>query len=557
MRTEDLNATWAGSLIDRLHGHGVVDFCVAPGSRSAPLALAAARRTEAACGLRVHTHFDERGLAFYALGLIRASQRPVAVITTSGTAVPNLHPAVAEARQSRLPLVVISADRPPELHDCGANQAMPQEGLFAPLVRATLALPTPETALCGRWLNRRLDATLTAATDPGGSGPIHINMPLREPLYGGAEQPAAPPPLPPGHQGQVAAPPLKEADPPQLFVAGELRSDEAEAVLETAAAGNIPVLADPGSQLRLRAHPCVVGGAELLLATAAGREALGHARQVVQFGGRLTGRRLPAWLADHAPQRWLVTRGDEDLDPDWHATTVQADIAAACRTLRPDAPQPPLPGLAEARARVAEACRTALANAPFAEPAAAERISQVLPPGMALFPGNSLPIRVFDLFAAPAHGNPCVTQRGVSGIDGLIATAAGFAHHHRDGVTLVVGDLSALHDLNSLALLGEARHTCVVVVLNNDGGGIFDLLPAREETGEAHRRLFRMPHGYGFARAAEQFRLPYWHCGDGDSLQAAHREARSRPGGSVIEVVCPPGAGSGQIAALFRALEAL
>jgi len=557
VRTEDLNATWAGSLLDRLHAHGVRDCCIAPGSRSAPLALAAARRADGGGDLTVHTHFDERGLAFYALGLVRASRRPVAVITTSGTAVPNLHPAVAEARQSRLPLVVITADRPPELHHCGANQALPQEGLFAPLVRTTLALPAPETGLCGAWLNRRLDATLATATAAGANGPVHLNVPLREPLYGGTEHPAPPPPRPPTPPPRSAVPALGAAQPPQLFIAGELRDDEAQAVLETAAAANIPVLADVGSQLRLHAHPCIVGAAELLLATRGGDQALAQARQVVQFGGRLTGRRLPAWLARHAPRRWLISAGDEDMDPDWQATTVQADIAAACRALQPTAAQPPLPGLAEAREQVAAACRTALAAAPFAEPAAAERISRGLPPGMALFPGNSLPIRVFDLFAAPAHGNPCVTQRGVSGIDGLIATAAGFAHHHRDGVTLVIGDLSALHDLNSLALLGAARHTCVVVVFNNDGGGIFDLLPARDEGGDAHRRLFRMPHGLGFANAAEQFHLPYWCCSDGDQLETAYLQACRQPGGSLIEVACPPGGGSEQMAGLFRTLQAL
>ncbi|ABM61903.1 2-succinyl-5-enolpyruvyl-6-hydroxy-3-cyclohexene-1-carboxylic-acid synthase [Halorhodospira halophila] len=557
MRTEDLNATWAGSLLDRLRGHGVHDVCIAPGSRSAPLALAAARRADRGDDLTLHTHFDERGLAFYALGLIRASRRPVAVITTSGTAAPNLHPAVAEARQSSLPLVVITADRPPELHHCGANQAMPQEDLFAPLVRAALALPPPEATLCGHWLNRRLDATLAEATGAGATGPIHLNVPLREPLYGGTEHPPVAPPLPPRRAPRAAAPPLGPAEPPQLFVAGGLNPEEAEAVLETAAAGNIPILADPSSQLRLRAHPCILGGAEHLLATAAGRAALGQARQVVQFGGRLTGRRLPAWLTEHAPQRWLITGDDHDLDPDWQATTVQADIATAARALRPAAPQPPLPGLTEALTRVAETRSAALANEPFAEPAATERLSRTLPPGMALFAGNSLPIRAVDLFAVAKHGNPCVTQRGVSGIDGLIATAAGFAHHHPDGVTLVIGDLSALHDLNSLALLDQARHTCVVVVLNNDGGGIFDLLPARSEGDDAHRRLFRMPHGYGFSQAAAQFRLPYWQCTDGDSLEAAHREACTRPGGSVIEVACPPGAGSEQMANLFRTLEAL
>ena len=558
MRTDDLNATWAGIILDRLRAHGVTDLCIAPGSRSAPLALAAARRSDGKYPCVIHTHFDERGLAFYALGLIRAIRRPVAVITTSGTAVSNLHPAVAEASQSHLPLVLITADRPPELHHCGANQTMPQQHLFDSLLRAGLALPPPEPKLCGDWLHRHLDTTLAKILSPGRTaGPVHFNVPLREPLYGGREQARKALPLPDVRAQRPAAALPGPIATPLLFVAGQLSTEEAASVLITAEAGNIPILADIGSQLRLRTHPCILGAAELLLASPSARQALEQARQVIQFGGQLTGRRLPAWLNDHAPERYIISPFDQDLDPYRQATTLQADVATTCRALQTGRPQECLPGLAKARDQVAAVCRSLLTDSPFAEPAAAERISRILPPEMALFVGNSLPIRVFDSFALPGHGNPCLTQRGVSGIDGLIATAAGFNSHHRDGLTLVIGDLSALHDLNSLALLSQARHCCIVVVFNNDGGGIFDTVASRGVCAETHRDLFQMPHGYDFRATARQFRLPYWLCNDGDSLEAAHRAARCHSGGSLIEVTCPAGTASALIKTLGSRLEVL
>ncbi|MFW6379944.1 MAG: 2-succinyl-5-enolpyruvyl-6-hydroxy-3-cyclohexene-1-carboxylic-acid synthase [Halorhodospira sp.] len=544
------NATWAGALLDRLYEHGVRDLCLAPGSRSAPLALAAARRADSSGVMTVHTHYDERGLGFFALGLIRATGRPVAVITTSGTAVPNLHPAMAEAWQSCLPLIAVTADRPPELHDCGANQAIPQEGVFSPHVRTSLNLPAPEAGLSTAWLAGRLDSALAAATAHTDPSPIHLNVPFREPLYGGCEETADNVPALPRYAGPPAPVTLPAPTPPLLLVAGQLAEDEAEAALAAAEKTGIPILADLGSQLRLRQHPCVIDSPELLLATPTGRAACAKARQVIQLGGRLTGKRLPAWLAAHAPRRWLVSRHRAYLDPDWQATAVQTDIPSLCQSL-PRTRQAPLPGLAEAVARVRER-RRALVPEGFAEPAAAARLSRLLPTGMTLFAGNSLPVRALDLFAETGSGNRCLTQRGASGIDGLIATAAGHAVRHP--TTLMIGDLSALHDLNSLALFAAAPQPCIAVVLNNDGGGIFDLLPAHHE-GEAHRRLFRMPHGLDFAEAAAQFGLPYWRCEDVDGLEAAYTEALAHGGGSVIEAVCPPGRGSAQITALLRALE--
>ncbi|MCG5530858.1 2-succinyl-5-enolpyruvyl-6-hydroxy-3-cyclohexene-1-carboxylic-acid synthase [Halorhodospira halochloris] len=571
----DLNAAWADSIVNRLLAHDVRDVCIAPGSRSAPLALAAGRMSKAEPRLRIHTHFDERGLAFYALGLSRQTGRPCAVITTSGTAVPNLYPALTEARHSYLPLIALTADRPPELLNCGANQAIDQVELFAPQARASLNLPPPDDRLGPLWLARRIDSALERARDPADGGPVHINVQFREPLYGGGEaidehawqqqlpSPAPRPAAAPHHDPQV------EIRPPLLFVAGSLDDEQAQAVLNCAERASIPILADISSQLRLLEHPCVIGGSELLLATTCGREALNAAHQIWQFGGRLTGKRIAQWLTYTNAEHYLVSPRNDYLDPAWRAKPIQADIVSFCASIEPPE-QPPIANLDKAIGQVRGITLPRLSKAEkvpsegstgedqesgFDELVASHIIATELPKKMALFPGNSLAIRLFDLLATPRHGNTCITQRGASGIDGLIATAAGHAARHPAGVTLVIGDLSALHDLNSLALAAAAEHPLAIVVLNNDGGGIFDMLPARGQ-GESHKQLFRMPHGFSFEHAAAQFRLPYHLCADANRLRQAYRKACQTPGATVIEVACPPQQGCDRLGELMRSLEA-
>lgn len=572
----DLNSAWADALIERLRAHGVSELCIAPGSRSAPLALAAGRLAAADPQLRLHTHFDERALAFYALGLCRQSGRACAVITTSGTAVANLHPALTEARHSYLPLIALTADRPPELLGCGANQAIEQSGIFTPQARASLNLPPPDSRLGPLWLARHIDATLAHALDAVERGPAHINAQFREPLYGGGEAideqlwrrplPSSPGTryAPRSSQATPSASAL-ELTPPLLFLAGALDDHQAQAVLECATRAGIPILADISSQLRLLKHPCVYGAGELLLATTCGRESLNQVNQVWQFGARLTGKRTAQWLAYLDAEHYLISPSNDYLDPNWRATPIQSDIAEFCAALQPPA-QEPLANLEQAAAQVRKITHPYLgpahrnAGAGNTSPAldelnACHIIATELPAQMALFPGNSLAIRLFDLLATPRYGNPCITQRGASGIDGLIATAAGHGVDQPAGVTLVLGDLATLHDLNSLALAAATEHPLVIVVLNNDGGGIFDMLPARGQ-GESHQQLFRMPHGYTFEHAAAQFHLPYRLCQDSDTLRSAYRTACQYHGATLIEIDCPAQTGSDRLSELLRDLEA-
>ena len=308
-RHPNLNSLWSALLLEELWRLGVEHICIAPGSRSAPLTLAAAVHPS----LQQHVHFDERGLAFYALGLAKSSGKPVAVITTSGTAVPNLYPAIVEARQSGVPLVIITADRPPELIDCGANQAIEQQDIFSGYPGATIRLPTPSLDIPANWLLTSIDQAYARSCRQG--LPLHINCMFREPLYPGKKdedyslylaettrwiESGSP------HteyelqgDGSLNASPVSWAEfmsGKGLVVVGRLRtSDDINAVLALAQRLSWPVLADIQSQLH--GHPAVIPHSDLFLASRSGRALMCQADRVFQVGGHLISKRLDHFLA--------------------------------------------------------------------------------------------------------------------------------------------------------------------------------------------------------------------------------------------------------------------
>jgi len=551
-----INEAWAHVLMDRLHrAHGVQDLCIAPGSRSAPLVLAAARYRRDHPDVALHSHFDERGLAFYALGLAKSARRPVAIVTTSGTAVANLHPVMVEAFEDHRPLIAISADRPEELHGCGANQAINQQGIFATHLRGELQLPSPDPSWSAGRLGRELDGVLRRLHGAD-AGPVHINAPFREPLYGALGQQDFSAWLADledsSHENPDALEPdgLPRITGPLLLVAGRLEAEEAEAVLALGHRCGIPIVADIGSQLRLLPDPAVLEAPDLLLASPRGRAALEGVEQVLQFGGRLTGKRLNQWLSAFDGQRWLVSRHSAYLDPEHRVVAMQADIPAFCRKLV--VPLQPDLGLSSVARELSDCVDGFLAES-FSELAAARVVSEEIPPSMALLPGNSLSIRLMDSFARSRFGNPCVTNRGASGIDGLLATACGFVRRFAGGVTLLLGDLSLLHDLNSLALAARSPGPLVIVVLNNDGGGIFNLLPAKEQ-GEWFETLFQLPHGLNFQQAAAQFGVRYACPVSAPALRAEYAEACARQGCTLIELRFAPGQSAELLQELTRRL---
>ncbi|MCQ4054493.1 2-succinyl-5-enolpyruvyl-6-hydroxy-3-cyclohexene-1-carboxylic-acid synthase [Aeromonas sp. SG16] len=511
------NHVWSSLLLEELFRLGVRDLVLAPGSRSAPLTMAAAAHQ----GFRRHLHFDERGLGFMALGLAKGSNRPVAVIMTSGTAVANLWPAVAEAQLTGVPLIILSADRPHELIDNGANQAIDQQGIFGRYPVYQQNLPSPTPTIPAAFVLSSVDQALARqALIPG---VVHFNCMYPEPLYPGEHYQdfsdyLAPlgnwlssyKPWNPWQQSEPTCPPQAEWENFRqkrgIVVAGRITDPEqAEAAAELAERLGWPLLADIQSQLRFDRRNLIE--LDLALNNAAVAAELGRAEVLLQFGARLVSKRLGQFIKQQAwHDYWLVDPQPARLDPDYRLRNRLLCSAGAFASAHPvtasKAPWHRLPTLLQPVGQaIAAACER------FSELGVCHRINSLIE-GQ-LFVGNSMPARLMDMLGETGKGpSRVMTNRGASGIDGLIATAYGFAQSSNQPTTLLIGDLSALHDLNSLALLSKASQPLVVILLNNDGGSIFRMLPVPTE-GELLESYYRLPHGLSFEHAAAMFGLAY------------------------------------------------
>jgi len=525
------NRRWAAVILEAITRHGVQHICIAPGSRSAPLTLEAA-----ASRLSCHTHFDERGLGYLALGLAKASRQPVAILVTSGTAVANLYPAIIEASLTGERLIILSADRPPELIGCGANQAIVQPGLFASHVSGALNLPRPSADISARWLVSAIDALLQQHP----AGAIHINCPFAEPLYG-EESPA----FKAWHDElgnwwhedtpwltmSAATPTPFTSSWPRwrqkrgLVVAGKLSAEEGVALAKWAAELGWPLLSDIQSHTGTPL-PC----AEVWLREAHAQKALASAQIIIQFGARLTGKRLAGWLAASQPEAyWLIDPLPGHLDPAHRRSQRMVAETGAWLAAHPAIAQPEwspsLQALAEETHR-SLACRLQ----EFGEAQLALRLPELLPENGTLFLGNSLTVRLVNAFSRLPAGYAVYANRGASGIDGLIATAAGVQRGNGKPLLAIVGDLSALYDLNSLALL---QTPLVLIVVNNSGGQIFSMLPTPAAERE---KFFTMPPRVSFAAAAMAFGLDYQQPQDWSELKAAVAAGWQRDTATLIEL---------------------
>ncbi|CAJ1894326.1 2-succinyl-5-enolpyruvyl-6-hydroxy-3-cyclohexene-1-carboxylic-acid synthase [Aeromonas jandaei] len=511
------NHVWSSLLLEELFRLGVRDLVLAPGSRSAPLTMAAAAHT----GFRRHLHFDERGLGFMALGLAKGSNRPVAVIMTSGTAVANLWPAVAEAQLTGVPLIILSADRPHELIDNGANQAIDQQGIFGRYPVYQQNLPSPTPTIPAAFVLSSVDQALAKqALIPG---VVHFNCMYPEPLYPGEHYQdfsdylaplgdwlSSQTPWSPWQQSEATCPPQAEWENFRqkrgVVVAGRITDpQQAEAAAELAERLGWPLLADIQSQLRFDRRNLIE--LDLALNNAAVAAELGRAEVLLQFGARLVSKRLGQFIKQQAwHDYWLVDPQPARLDPDYRLRNRLLCNAGAFASAHPvtasKAPWHRLPTLLQPVGQaIAAACDH------FSELGVCHRINSLIE-GQ-LFVGNSMPARLMDMLGETGKGpSRVMTNRGASGIDGLIATAYGFAQSSNQPTTLLIGDLSALHDLNSLALLSKASQPLVVILLNNDGGSIFRMLPVPTE-GVLLESYYRLPHGLGFEHAAAMFGLAY------------------------------------------------
>ena len=551
------NHVWSSLLLEELHRLGVRDIALASGSRSAPLTMAAAAHP----GFRRHLHFDERGLGFMALGLAKGSGRPVAVIMTSGTAVANLWPAVAEAQLTGVPLIILSADRPPELIDNGANQAIDQQGVFGRYPVYQQNPPSPTPSIPAAFVLSSVDQALAKqALTPG---PVHFNCMYPEPLYPGEayldfSDYLAPlgdwlhscEPWSPWLQCEQHCPHQPDWDELQgkrgVIIAGRIQDPvEAQRVVQLAERLGWPLLADLQSQIRFDSRNLI--HMDLALQNSGFVTELARAEVLLQFGARLISKRLGQFIKQHPWQDyWLVDPQPARLDPDYRLRRRLVCTPRAFATAHPvNHRHLPWHRLAERQQGISQQVRSACDR--FSELGVCHRLNRLIQ-GQ-LFVGNSMPARLMDMLGETGTGpSRVMTNRGASGIDGLIATAFGFSLSRDEPTTLLLGDLSALHDLNSLALLGKGSRPLVVILLNNDGGSIFRMLPVptRDSLLETY---YCLPHGLHFEHAAAMFGLNYRAPTTLDEFERDYATAL-KTGATLIEIKVP----SNEVAEDLKAL---
>jgi 2-succinyl-5-enolpyruvyl-6-hydroxy-3-cyclohexene-1-carboxylate synthase len=502
-----VQATFAATLVDEWVRAGVTDAVLAPGSRSTPLALA----LEAHAGVRLHVHLDERSAAFFALGLGLAAGRPAVVLTTSGTAAVELHPAIVEAHHAPVALIACTADRPPELLDVGASQAIDQVHLFGRAVRWFAAPGVPDDASRSMWRSLAARAVAEALGAGGPPGPVHLNLAFREPLVG------EPDPLPPGRPGGAAwhaamprAPaPVdvseRVAGRRGIVVAGAASPDP-RIVRGIAASLGWPVLADGRSGCRVPARDTVAAFDSILRAS---EFASSHRPEVVlRFGAPLTSRVLNEWLATTGADHLLVHPSGAWLDPERTVASLFASVEVIDAV---PAPANWLREWEEAEGRAQAAIDGVLAACvEVTEPGVARALLDALAAEATLVASSSMPVRDLEWYGRPRNGVRVLANRGASGIDGVVSTALGVSANRPERPTVaLLGDLAFLHDAGGLLGAGGRDLDCTIVVVDNDGGGIFSFLPQAELVEpERFETLFATPHHLDLGAVATAYGVP-------------------------------------------------
>ena len=547
-----------GALALELERSGITDACISPGSRSTPMVLALVR----ASGIRPWVVTDERSAGFFALGMAREARRPVVLLSTSGTAAANYLPAVVEAALSRVPLVVLTADRPPELRECHAAQTIDQVRLFGTHVRWSVDAPAPTEGVDLDEYYRTLACRAVAAALEEPRGPVHLNLPMREPLIDLAEEAsscrAADDGRPPSTVVHAASDEPSTAALRALArtlgacerglvvcgpdAAGE---DGAEAIARLAERRGWPILADPLSGLRFGPHDrsCVVDAYDVLLRDP---DFCGTHRPdaVLQLGAPAVSAALQGFLSTARSRCHVVVAPRGSWPDPLHRATdvVRARPGALCSALAGLLPAgaPRSPWLAAwcATSAVARGALDELLTQErlMCEGTVLARLRDLLPAGSALHVGNSLPVRALDTFVGSSARALAVTcNRGASGIDGVLSTALGAGAVRTAPTVLVVGDLSFLHDIGALQIAARHRLSLLVIVVNNDGGGIFSYLP-QASLGADFETFFATPHGLDLVGAVAMCNGRHAVATSWEELATAVEAALCRGGLDVIEV---------------------
>ena len=535
-------------IVDELARSGLRHAVLAPGSRSAPLALALAEDDR----VELHVAIDERSAAFAALGIAKTTNNPAAVLSTSGTAAANFVPAVIEADLSRVPLIVLTADRPPELRDTGANQTIDQVRLFGVAVRWFCDTGAPEATqpAVSYWRSLACRAWAEATGSP--AGPVHVNLPFRKPLVG---RPGDAPldldlsgraeEIPWTRVSRAIRPPavrdvfelsaLLDETPNGVLVVGDTEADPGS-LLALAERVGWPVLAEPLSGSRMGRG--AISTYEALLRD--DEWAADHVPDaVVRIGKVALSKRLLA-LCEAAPIEMLIDRDGAWLDP-LRSTVriVAADPALTCREVTHRVVERPTSRWLDEWIFGEDVVRAAIDRAldeqeALTEPRAARDVAAFVPDGSTLVVGSSMPVRDLDWFMRPRSGLRCIANRGASGIDGFVSTVLGAAAAARKQTWALCGDLSLVHDQNGFASSLARRVDAVFVVLNNDGGGIFSFLP---QAGLPNfEQVFATPHGLDLSKLAAVYGAEHVRVESGEALDSTLRRVHGEPGIKIVEV---------------------
>jgi 2-succinyl-5-enolpyruvyl-6-hydroxy-3-cyclohexene-1-carboxylate synthase len=540
------NTALASALVDELARAGVRHVCVSPGSRSAPLALAFWNQPN----LQTWVHVDERCSGFFALGLAQQIGQPVAVLTTSGTAGANLHPAVAEASESRTPLIVITADRPPELRGRGAGQTIDQLKLFGSAVRWFCEVGVHQATDDGLLHFRSTGARAVAQSLGSPPGPVHLNVPLTEPLAPDEIEYDVPAESSLARHGRPDEQPITKVARPSGEPSADLVSEFADLILAcergvilagrqhdpaiaTAVAAlseacGYPILPEPTSQLRAGTHSLenVVAHYDAIFRALPERLA---PELIVRVGDMVTSKAVRTWLTSHRECRQVV------VDPTgaWNEPSASADLIARAD---PGLLFGPFAEEIETRPQRAwlDAWRAAdrsaseaidafldgLGDEPF-EPRVHRRLAAALPELSTVHVASSMPVRDLESFL-PAIDRPLrfLANRGANGIDGVVSSGLGAAAVAPGRTFVLLGDLALYHDMNGLLTCKRLGVEATFVVLNNGGGGIFDFLPIAKHR-EGYEDLFGTPSGLDLERVASLYELPFRRVTSHGELDAA------------------------------------
>ena len=566
MSASDLHSAWARLFVSTLASAGIRDVVVSPGSRSTPLALAFAQEPR----IRKHIVLDERVAAFFALGQARVSGRPSALLCTSGTAGAHYLPAVIEAAQSHVPMLIVTADRPWEDYDCAAAQTIDQLKLFGNFARhyAELGLPDPAPSALRAVVRIAAQAVHTARTPV--PGPVHVNARFRKPLdpmEHASEEPWNRLVNQLIHRGAPTVLPAHRAIDPEAVLAlsrvcaggqrgvvvcgpawcGSREEDLRRAVLALADKTGFPIWAEATSGVRFGTGSQVCGGFDAALRSPSFRKQQRPAL-LIELGGPVVSAAYGQYLAEHpdcqrvviAPHGWNDPHGSASLLIFGDPAELLTRVADRLPIRTPDSAWQAV--FSEAERRVWKVVSSSLSEAVFSEGQIAQAVVDVLPADSTLVIGNSLPVRDLDLFCRPsAKPLRVLHQRGASGIDGLIAGAAGARSLLERPLALLLGDLSALHDLGGLGVLRAVSGPLAIVVVQNGGGRIFEQLPigsnsvARPYFGS----LFLTAQDVDFSHAAAAFAIPFLRVSDLSALTSALEQAMSSNRPLLIEAVVP------------------